>query len=216
METEWGGMSLVLVELSLLQSALFDTQNQRFFVVSQSCIPLYNFTTFQNRLLSHNYSMFDIVDLESKWWSGRYPRYQSLKDKYPQAIIFKHSQWLMLIREHAQFLVEKQIELIQEFRHIEIPDEGAFGIFLSVNGKLGEIWNRPVTAAYWTYGYVNHFDQVTAYDVQNARSTGVIAMRKIQENASISDQIKMLINETIRMEDVIPKRRVVINYEDEI
>eukprot|EP00347_Sterkiella_histriomuscorum_P008768 403343830 len=216
MQTEWGGMSLVLVELDLLQTALSDQQNQRFYLLSYACIPLYNFTTFQHKLLSHRYSMFDIIPQESMPWNGRFPRYSKLQEKFPEAIIFKHSQWLVLIREHAQFLVQKQNRLRQEFRNIEIPDEAAFGVFLSINGKIGEIWNRPVTATYWATGLINHFDKVTAYDIQNARSTGAIAMRKVKESAVISDQVKMLINETLRMEDVITKKRVVINYEDDI
>ncbi|KAI3786708.1 hypothetical protein L1987_40601 [Smallanthus sonchifolius] len=42
---EWGTVSLVDAERRLLGNALLDFSNERFVLLSESCIPIYNFST---------------------------------------------------------------------------------------------------------------------------------------------------------------------------
>jgi hypothetical protein len=44
-KTMWGGVSLLEAERRLLANALLDLGNERFALLSESCIPLYNLTT---------------------------------------------------------------------------------------------------------------------------------------------------------------------------
>jgi hypothetical protein len=44
-KTRWGDVTLVEAERRLLANALLDLANERFALRSDSCIPLYNFTT---------------------------------------------------------------------------------------------------------------------------------------------------------------------------
>ncbi|MCD7447390.1 hypothetical protein HAX54_028462 [Datura stramonium] len=50
----WGTISMIDAERRLLANALLDSSNQRFVLLSDSCIPLFNFTTIYNHLLGSN------------------------------------------------------------------------------------------------------------------------------------------------------------------
>ncbi len=64
MQTEWGRWSLVEASRLLLRSALTDPLNQRFVLVSESCIPLYPPTTIWQQLLSEDKSRLDACKLD--------------------------------------------------------------------------------------------------------------------------------------------------------
>lgn len=69
LQTEWGRWSLVEASRLLLQAALQEPLNQRFILVSESCIPLYPPTTVWQQLLSEDKSRIDACKLEgvSTW-----------------------------------------------------------------------------------------------------------------------------------------------------
>jgi len=48
---KWGGISMVDAERRLLAQALLDPLNQRFVLVSDSCVPLFNFSFVYTYLL---------------------------------------------------------------------------------------------------------------------------------------------------------------------
>ena len=64
MQTEWGRWSLVEASRLLLAAALQETLNQRFVLVSESCIPLYPPTTVWQQLLSEDRSRIDACKLD--------------------------------------------------------------------------------------------------------------------------------------------------------
>ena len=57
--TSWGDVTLVDAARRLVANALLDVGNQRFALVSESCIPLYNFTTVYALLTGSNTSFVD-------------------------------------------------------------------------------------------------------------------------------------------------------------
>ncbi|KAJ1380851.1 Glycosyl transferase, family 14 [Sesbania bispinosa] len=69
---EWGRPSMVDAERRLLANALLDFHNDRFVLLSDSCIPLFNFTTIYNYLLSVNESFVASYDEPRKVGHGRY------------------------------------------------------------------------------------------------------------------------------------------------
>ena len=60
-KTKWGDVTLVEVEAErrLLANALLDLTNERFSLLSESCIPLYNFTTVYALLTGSSTSFVD-------------------------------------------------------------------------------------------------------------------------------------------------------------
>ncbi|KAJ7975144.1 Core-2/I-branching beta-1,6-N-acetylglucosaminyltransferase family protein [Quillaja saponaria] len=69
---EWGKPTMIDAERRLLASALLDFSNERFLLLSESCIPLFNFTTVYNYLLSANMSFVASYDDPRKAGRGRY------------------------------------------------------------------------------------------------------------------------------------------------
>ncbi|GMJ13524.1 hypothetical protein HRI_005021600 [Hibiscus trionum] len=68
----WGEMNMVQAERRLLANALLDVSNDRFVLLSESCIPLFNFSTIYDYLINSNKSFVESYDLPSPVGRGRY------------------------------------------------------------------------------------------------------------------------------------------------
>ncbi|WCJ21932.1 Core-2/I-branching beta-1 6-N-acetylglucosaminyltransferase family protein [Euphorbia peplus] len=69
---EWGKPSMIDAERRLLANALLDFSNERFILLSESCIPLFNFTTIYNYIINSSQSFIDSFDDPRKIGRGRY------------------------------------------------------------------------------------------------------------------------------------------------
>ncbi|KAB5533729.1 hypothetical protein DKX38_016815 [Salix brachista] len=102
----WGESSMIEAERLLLDAALEDPANQRFVLLSDSCVPLYNFSYIYSYLMASPRSFVDsFLDVKE----GRYhPKMSPVipKDKWR-----KGSQWVALIRSHAEVIVDDVVIL---------------------------------------------------------------------------------------------------------
>ncbi|KAK6151010.1 hypothetical protein DH2020_015942 [Rehmannia glutinosa] len=99
----WGTISMIDAERRLLANALLDSSNQRFVLLSDSCIPVFNFTTIYNYLMGTNHSFLGSFDDPRKPGRGRYNRLM-----WPNVTIEqwrKGSQWFEIHRELALKIV---------------------------------------------------------------------------------------------------------------
>ncbi|KAK6925275.1 Glycosyl transferase, family 14 [Dillenia turbinata] len=116
---EWGKPNMVDAEKRLLSNALLDFCNERFVLLSESCIPLFNFTTIYNYLINSKESFIESYDDPSKVGRGRYNKQMlpaiSLSDWR------KGSQWIEVNRKLAIEIIsdKKYYELFQK-QYIEI------------------------------------------------------------------------------------------------
>ncbi|EPS59287.1 hypothetical protein M569_15522 [Genlisea aurea] len=69
---DWGKVNMVEAERRLLANALLDSSNQRFVLLSESCIPLYNFSTVYSYLLNSSQTFVELYDLPGAVGRGRY------------------------------------------------------------------------------------------------------------------------------------------------
>lgn len=96
---EWGKATMIDAEKRLLANALLDFSNERFVLLSETCIPLFNFTTTYNYLLNSNQTYVGSYDDPRKVGRGRYnPK------MYPTISIAqwrKGSQWFEVSRDLA-------------------------------------------------------------------------------------------------------------------
>ncbi|CAO1945640.1 unnamed protein product [Urochloa humidicola] len=106
----WGEATMVEAERMLFAAALQDPANQRFVLLSDSCVPLYNFSYIYTYLMASPKSFVDsFVDKTEK----RYNQNMSpaiTKDKWR-----KGSQWVVLTRKHAEVVVGDK-NVLQVFR----------------------------------------------------------------------------------------------------
>ncbi|XP_071714019.1 glycosyltransferase BC10-like [Rutidosis leptorrhynchoides] len=168
----WGESSMIEAERILLQAALEDRANQRFLLVSDSCVPLYNFSYIYNYLMGSSKSFVDsFLDMKE----GRYnPRMASV---IPMRKWRKGSQWFALVRSHAKVVAYDDIvfpafkrlckrrppldaskghqNLKLQKQHNCIPDEHYVQTLLAMNDLERELERRTVTYTLWIQSAAN-------------------------------------------------------------
>jgi len=98
-EVEWGKFSMLEAERRLLANALLDFSNQRFVLISESCIPLFNFSTIYSYLMNSTQSHVMAFDADSAVGRGRYSIRMAPLITLQQWR--KGSQWFEMDRELA-------------------------------------------------------------------------------------------------------------------
>lgn len=165
-QVAWGESSMIQAERLLLDAALEDTANQRFVLLSDSCVPLYNFSYIYNYIVESPRSFVDSF-LDKK--EGRFnPQMSPVipKDKWR-----KGSQWFTLIRRHAEVVVDDELvfPIFKKFckrrppidgrkgklnlklqkQHNCIPDEHYVQTFLAMMGLEDQVERRTLTYTLW-------------------------------------------------------------------
>ncbi|XP_009148352.1 glycosyltransferase BC10-like [Brassica rapa] len=151
-KVEWGSPLLTDAEKRLLANALLDFSNERFILLSESCVPVYNFSTVYSYLINSAYSFVDSYDEPTRYGRGRYSR-KMLPD-----IKLHHwrkgSQWFEVNRKLAIYIISdsKYYSLFKQFcRPACYPDEHYIPTFLNMfHGSVNA--NRSVTWVDWSIG----------------------------------------------------------------
>ena len=146
----WGTSSMVDAERRLLANALLDESNQRFVLLSDSCIPLYNFTTIYDYLTGTNLSFIGSFDDPRKSGRGRYN-----PQMHPQINIThwrKGSQWFETTRELALHIISDTVYYKVFDQHCKPPcymDEHYIPTLVHMlHGEMSS--NRSLTWVDWS------------------------------------------------------------------
>lgn len=139
-------------EKRLLANALLDISNERFILLSESCIPLYNFTTIYNYVMKSRDSFMGVFDDPGPFGRGRYnPNMAPLVNLTNWR---KGSQWFELNRRLAISVVEDQ-KYYPKFKEFCRPacyvDEHYFPTMLTIESG-GLLANRSLTWVDWSRG----------------------------------------------------------------
>ncbi|ERN04031.1 uncharacterized protein LOC18432183 [Amborella trichopoda] len=108
---EWGRATMIDAERRLLANALLDFSNERFVLLSESCIPLFNFTTAYSYLINSHHSFVGSFDDPRHCGRGRYN-----KTMAPEILLSewrKGSQWFEVNRALA-------IEIVSDTKYYAI------------------------------------------------------------------------------------------------
>lgn len=150
--TQWGTMSLCDAERRLLANALLDISNERFILLSESCIPLYKFSFIQNYITNSKYSFIGAFDDVGPFGRGRYD-----ENMAPEVNITewrKGSQWFEINRRLAINIVEDTI-FYPKFEAFCKPncyvDEHYFPTMLTIRAA-NLLANRSITLVDWSRG----------------------------------------------------------------
>ncbi|KAJ0669447.1 putative glycosyl transferase, family 14 [Helianthus annuus] len=90
---------MVEAERRLLANALLDFSNQRFVLLSEACIPLFNFSTVYSYLVNSKHNFVESYDLEGAVGRGRYSKKMAPIVKIKEWR--KGSQWFEMDRDLA-------------------------------------------------------------------------------------------------------------------
>lgn len=152
-EVSWGNVNMIEAERRLLANALLDISNQHFILLSESCIPLFNFSTIYSYLLNSSSSSHVMsYDDPSSVGRGRYTHRM-----FPRITLRqwrKGSQWFELDRRLA-------LEVVSDRRFFPAfqenckgwcyADEHYLATFVSVE-HWGTNVNRSLTWVDWSKG----------------------------------------------------------------
>ncbi|KAK4790620.1 hypothetical protein SAY86_017924 [Trapa natans] len=175
---EWGTVELFDAERRLLGNALLDFSNERFVLLSESCIPVHNFSTVYTYLMSSNHSFVDSYDEPTRFGRGRYSRHM-----FPDINLRqwrKGSQWVELNRDLATYIVSetKYYSLFRKFcKPACYPDEHYIPTYLNMfHGSKNS--NRTITWVDWSTraSHPASFEKgnVTADFIRSIRSNGTL------------------------------------------
>ncbi|KAJ0770303.1 putative glycosyl transferase, family 14 [Helianthus annuus] len=149
---QWGRMSMCDAERRLLANALLDLSNEYFVLVSESCIPLYNFTLTYHYITNSKHSFMGAFDDPGPVGRGRYNH-----NMLPQVNISqwrKGSQWFEVHRNLASVIVS-DTTYYPKFEAFCRPacyvDEHYFPTLLTIQAP-DLIANRSLTWVDWSRG----------------------------------------------------------------
>ncbi|KAG6484707.1 glycosyltransferase BC10-like [Zingiber officinale] len=150
--SEWGQMSMCDAEKRLLANALLDLSNERFILLSESCIPLSNFNITYQYLMKSKYSFIGVYDDRGPYGRGRYNPNMAPEVNLEQWR--KGSQWFEVNRKLAVTIV-KDTTYYQKFERFCRPhcyvDEHYFPTMLTIE-SAHRLANRSVTWVDWSRG----------------------------------------------------------------
>ncbi|XVF74457.1 hypothetical protein PTKIN_Ptkin13bG0111800 [Pterospermum kingtungense] len=149
---EWGRMSMCEAERRLLANALLDISNEWFVLLSESCIPLHNFSIIYRYISRSRHSFMGSFDEHGPYGRGRYnPRMQ------PEVTLSqwrKGSQWFEVNRRLAVNIIE-DTAYYPKFKEFCRPacyvDEHYFPTMLTIQSPH-LLANRTPTWTDWSRG----------------------------------------------------------------
>ncbi|KAL1353538.1 hypothetical protein HN51_017465 [Arachis hypogaea] len=149
---EWGRMSMCDAERRLLANALLDIYNERFILLSESCIPLYNFSFVYNYMMESKHSFMSVFDDPGPYGRGRYHNEMAPLVNITQWR--KGSQWFEVNRKIATRIVEdtRYYPIFEKYcRPACYVDEHYFPTMLSIEAG-NALANRSLTWVDWSRG----------------------------------------------------------------
>ncbi|GLU01491.1 hypothetical protein SLE2022_187980 [Rubroshorea leprosula] len=149
---EWGKMSMCDAERRLLANALLDISNEWFILLSESCIPLYNFSVIYHYIKKSKYSFVGVFDDPGPFGRGRYNENMAPEVNITQWR--KGSQWFEIDRKLAIKIVEDSTYYLK-FEEFCKPacyvDEHYFPTMLTIEAA-DLLANRSLTSVDWSRG----------------------------------------------------------------
>ncbi|XP_074310209.1 glycosyltransferase BC10-like [Silene latifolia] len=103
---QWGDINMVEAERRLLANALLDQSNKRFVLHSETCIPLFDFSTVYSYLINSTKTFIQVYDDKGPTGRGRYDRHMSPQINLSQWR--KGSQWFEMDRDLALNVISDQ------------------------------------------------------------------------------------------------------------
>jgi hypothetical protein len=125
--TEWGTHSLVEATRSLLWEAFKDPANERFVLVSEADIPIWDPLTFYHELMAEQRSRVDAwwhPDMDLDRWSWR----MALSGARIRRTDWRKSaQWFSLLRSHVQVALQDEVVFTAFEDHCRSAFDGDYG-----------------------------------------------------------------------------------------
>lgn len=172
--TRWGSISLVRATLVLLHYSLHNTHCTHFVLLSDSCIPLYDFYTTCEKI-----STFEKTCMN---------HFRNIKEF--ERLYKVQSQWCIFTRKDAEYLIQNNHTA--KYLNVSIPDEIYFvnelKVFTNQMTTFANFKERQIYRNSFSHKLGIHpklYDHITHNDLNIARSKGALFMRKCHEKTKM-------------------------------
>jgi hypothetical protein len=186
--TGWG--YIVDAYFSLFREAIKDTNNLKFILISESCVPVKNYYEFKNYLDNTDYRNSYVHFLRT----SRYDQEQRIKTQsnYKQFGKFtKHYARMCLSRYHVEKILSQSASRINFFINMHVGDE----FFMTLlNAKPNEDYILDKTITYDNWDYVDDQVQKIKKEINKLKDE-----MKIKKNKNLESKISELEN---KMNDI--------------
>ena len=198
-ETRWGDTSLVQATFNLFKTAYQDENNKICILVSDSCIPLYNFDYIYNKLIN-DYNCSNVLSLKYSPESEMRKRYNALYKNNPNFLKFeefkKCSQWCVINRETVKFIIENNY--LHYYKGMFASDEHYFiNLFdkYNISYKTFNVtfdnwtqltnWKDPEKTKKYKR-LPKTYEEVNKNEIQEARDTQALFFRKVVPDTTVN------------------------------
>ena len=202
-QTDWGNSNLVTATNLLIKNALKDPTNKYFILVSESCIPTYNFNTHYSLLLTIPY-------LKNKSWlytkitpKDETPQRREIRNKCWAQIskngnptkelgitrnnMMSNTQWVILNRDHAEII--NKYDHLHLWKNFRVADEWYhYNILRHYDPNIEEntIQDTPPTSFMYIKGTPHPSEINTLKEFNDLRSLiPSLFIRKVSPNLNI-------------------------------
>lgn len=150
----WGKIDMIDAERRLLAHALLDKDNEYFALLSESCVPLRDFSYIYDYVMNASLSFVDCFYDPGPHGAGRY--LNGMKPEVQKEDFLKGAQWFAVNRRHALLIIADSLyyKKFQSFCkpgdefHNCYPDEHYVQTFLHLADPMG-ISNWSLTHVDW-------------------------------------------------------------------
>ena len=128
-ETCWGCFGTVEANILMMKEALKDPLNNKFILVSDSCIPIVSFDKLYNKIMKDDKSRFKMWDENNTPY-----RYNDIiQPEFSNKNFIKHNgQGIILNRNHTELLVNSLFTYKDNWKNMGCVDEHYFGNILKI------------------------------------------------------------------------------------
>lgn len=177
--TKWADISLVRATLILLANAYKEKKNSHFILLSESCVPIVNFSILYKRIKKLEQSVFHFKHL-----SNKLNRYQLLspviRNKLSFSNFYCQHQWMLLLRNDVIFFISQ--DLTNYFSATPASDEHYFISLMVLYKKYKNIINKKITYCDWSDQSSMHpkiYDKLNINFIHKLQKEGYLFIRKV-------------------------------------
>ena len=196
-DTKWGDISLVKATLKLFQEAYMNDNNKMFILVSDSCIPIYNFEYIYDNLINHQITRYSIRNKNQE--NMLKPRYNEILNNTNNEFLEynkfkKQSQWCIINRDDIKIMIDKNNDYTDLYKNVFAHDEHYF-INISEKFNLKYDDNKSISFDNWNADELDSnskynklpktYLNVTINDIEKARNEEALFFRKVVPETKI-------------------------------
>jgi len=177
-ETKYAHISLIKATTELFKNAMADSENEYFVLLSESCIPLYNFDYIYNIIQEMNTNIIQSV------CNNNMERFNDLTNQnfFNKNNFAKQNACMILNRSTANFFIKNDFTYLFS-DNFYAPDEH---YFVNLLNKYNIPYvNSNINYSYWEWNHTGRpktYYQLTYDEIKDVKSNGFLFMRKINKD----------------------------------